>query len=86
MRGRHRIEPTLGTTSPRRVIERLTRTDHMSLLYRFTVDDSSVFARPFSGELIMRRTDARVFEYACHEGNYGIAGVLRGARAAEKER
>jgi hypothetical protein len=67
-----------------RVIERFTRTDENTLLYQFTIDDPTTWAKPWSGEIPMKKVTAPLYEYACHEGNYGIAGVLAGARAEEK--
>jgi hypothetical protein len=64
------------------VIERFTRTDADTMLYRFTVEDP-VWTRPWSGEIVMRKTTGPIYEYACHEGNYGLANILAGARAAE---
>lgn len=63
--------------------ERLTRTDPGAILYEFTVDDPTAFTKPWRGELSMRKSDERVFEYACHEGNYSMTNILAGARAAE---
>ena len=79
---------SLGTRavgpSPRlRLIERLTRVDAGTLLYEYTYDDPEVFARAFSVSIPLRRTDSAVFEYACHEGNYGLLNILEGARAEE---
>ncbi len=84
MDSRHPVERTLPARSSRRVVERLTRVSATALLYQFIVDDPAVFTRPWSGELTMRRTTNRVYEYACHEGNYSMAGTLRGARASEE--
>ena len=50
------------------------------------MDDPASLTRPWSGELTLRRTDDRLFEYACHEANYGLQGILRGARAEERNR
>jgi hypothetical protein len=66
--------------------ERLTRTSPGMMLYEFTVNDPTAFVRPWSGELSMRKTDERVFEYACHEGNYSMTNILAGARAEEQGR
>ncbi|HYM23644.1 MAG TPA: hypothetical protein VEU08_10555, partial [Vicinamibacterales bacterium] len=66
------------------LVERFTRVDPRTLLYEFTVDDPSTFTRPWSAALPMTKTADRVFEYACHEGNYALADILRGARAEEK--
>ncbi len=67
-----------------KVTERLRRTSPTEILYRFTVEDPAVYARPWTGEAVLRRVDKPVFEYACHEGNYALANALSGARAAEK--
>jgi hypothetical protein len=66
------------------VVERLTLTDADTVVYRFTVEDPTVWTKPWSGELLMKRTKGPIYEYACHEGNYGLANILAGARAAEK--
>ena len=66
--------------------ERFTRVDPNTLLYEFKVDDPTTFTRPWSGAIPMTKTDGPIFEYACHEGNYGMRGILSGARAKEKGR
>jgi hypothetical protein len=66
------------------VVERFTRTDAETIVYRFTVEDPSVWTKPWSGELLLRRMEGPIFEYACHEGNYGLANILAGARRAEQ--
>jgi len=68
-----------------RVIERFTRTAPDILLYQFTVDDPGYFTRPWSGEITMKSFEGPVYEYACHEGNYGMQLILSGARADEKK-
>jgi hypothetical protein len=68
------------------VIERFTRVSDDTIVYRFTVDDPGTWTKPWSGETIMRKTAGPIFEYACHEGNYGLVDILAGARAAEKKR
>jgi hypothetical protein len=67
-----------------RLTERFTRVDPDTLLYEFTVDDPTTWTRPWTAAVRMARTDAQIFEYACHEANYGMVGILRGARADEK--
>lgn len=67
------------------LIERLTRTGPKTLAYRFTIDDPSAFTAPWTGEYSFILSKDKMFEYACHEGNYGLAGVLAGARADEKK-
>src|SRR5580700_2601137 len=68
------------------VIERFTRVDDNTIVYRFTVDDPATWTKPWSGETLIRKTRGPIFEYACHEGNYGLVDILAGARAAEKKR
>ncbi len=55
------------------------------LRYEFTVDDPVTFTRPFTAVIEMKASEGRIFEYACHEGNYALPGVLRGARMLERE-
>ena len=75
-----------GSSEHLHVIERFTRTDANTILYRFTIDDPTTWTRLWSGEIPLRATDERLYEYACHEANYGLEGVLRGARAQDKEK
>jgi len=65
-------------------IERLTRVSPSEILYEFTVEDPGVYTRPWRGEMTFNATRDRVFEYACHEGNYALPGILAGAREQEK--
>jgi hypothetical protein len=67
------------------VTERLTRTGPHTITYRATVVDPTVYTKPWTVEFPMERTENPVYEYACHEGNYGLAGILSGARAQERE-
>ncbi|MBX9603718.1 MAG: hypothetical protein K2X35_22115 [Bryobacteraceae bacterium] len=67
------------------VVERFSRIDAKTLRYQFTVEDPTVWTAPWSGEMIWPATDQRIYEYACHEGNYSFAGILRGARVLEAE-
>jgi hypothetical protein len=66
------------------LVEKFSRPDADTLLYEFTVDDPSSFTKAWSGVLPMKRTDEQLYEYACHEGNEAMAGILRGARVQEK--
>jgi hypothetical protein len=66
------------------LVERFTRVDADTLLYEFTIDNPTAFTKSWSAALPMTRTTDRVFEYACHEANYSLTGILRGARAEEK--
>jgi hypothetical protein len=67
------------------VVERFTRIDAGTLLYQFTVDDPGTWAKPWSGEYIWPASSERVYEYACHEGNYALGNIMRGARILEDE-
>jgi hypothetical protein len=66
------------------VIETFRRETASKLIYGFTVDDPSVFTAQFSGEYPLSRIDEPMYEYACHEGNYGMIGILAGARKLEQ--
>jgi hypothetical protein len=68
------------------VVERFSLIDANTMLYRFEVDDSTAFARPWKGELTWIRSAGAIFEYACHEGNYALPDLLNGARALEREK
>ncbi len=63
------------------VVERFTRTDPETIIYRFTVDDPTAFTKQWTGELPMVAAKGPLYEYACHEGNMGMVGILAGARA-----
>ena len=63
------------------LVERFSRRDPDTLLYQFTVTDLTGFNEPWSAELTMTRKDDRLYEYACHEGNYGLYNILAGAQA-----
>jgi hypothetical protein len=66
------------------VVERFTMLGPGTIQYRFTVEDPTVWTKPWSGEMILRRFGGPIYEYACHEGNYGLPDILAAARAAEK--
>ena len=66
-----------------RLTERFTRVSTQTLMYEATIDDPTVWSRPWTYEVPMARNDQPVFEYACHEGNYGLYNILAGARAEE---
>ena len=67
------------------VVERFTRTSPDTLLYEFTVDDPHTWATPWSAKTTWAKTDSPIYEYACHEGNYGLPNNLSGQRAMEKK-
>jgi len=74
-----------GSSENAVVTERFTRVANDKIVYRFTVEDPTTFTAPFTGELPFITVDANIYEYACHEGNYALPGILSGAREAEKE-
>jgi hypothetical protein len=67
-----------------RITERFTLIGAGELLYRFTVEDPLLYTRPWTAETVMRRSTDRMYEYACHEGNYGLPNILSGGRAMER--
>jgi hypothetical protein len=73
-----------GSTEGMTLVERLTRQDNDTLVYEFTVNDPHTWSQPWSAEIPMRLGDQPLFEYACHEGNYSMEGILSGARADER--
>jgi hypothetical protein len=75
-----------GSAENLHVIERFTRVDKDTILYRFTIDDPTTWDRTWSGEYPWIASNEPLYEYACHEGNYALGDVLRGARLEEKER
>ena len=78
--------PSLGgATRDLHVVERFTRLDDKTLLYNFTVNDPNTWEAPWTGEYVWEQTDEPVYEYACHEGNYAMGNILRGARRLERE-
>ena len=70
-----------GSSQYLKVTERLTMLDADHIRYQFTVEDPHTWDMPWSGEYVMRRTNDPQYEYACHEGNYGLANTLRAARS-----
>jgi hypothetical protein len=73
-----------GSGANLHVVERFTRLDADTLEYRFTVEDPTTWTRPWTVAFPMVRTEGPIYEYACHEGNYGLVGILSGARSEEK--
>jgi hypothetical protein len=65
------------------VVERFTRTAEGTIHYAYTAEDPATWVASWSGEMEMRRVDGPIYEYACHEGNLGLANILRAARVAE---
>jgi len=69
-----------GSDQNLRVIERFTRPDADTLMYEFTIDDPTAFAAPWTARFPMMRSSEQMYEYACHEGNFGLLDTLKGAR------
>lgn len=67
------------------VIERFRRVDANTIDYQYTVDDPTTYTKPWTVSIPLSKTEGPLYEYACHEGNYGMAGLLAGARAEEKK-
>jgi hypothetical protein len=74
-----------GASEQLHVVERFTRVNANTLLYKFTVDDPQTWDRSWSGEYPWNVTGEQIYEYACHEGNYSLGDMLRGARAQERD-
>ena len=79
------IASAVGTGTNLTLIERFRRVDESTLLYEFIIDDPTTYTRPFTVALPMQKSEDPVFEYACHEGNYGLLHIMRGARIEERE-
>ena len=76
--------PFQNSSEDMRVTERFTRLDADTIDYKFTVEDEKTWARPWTASLSLRKAVGPIFEHACHEGNYGVANTLAGARAEDK--
>ena len=68
-----------------KVIERFNLTDDETITYQFTVEDKATWDVPWKGEIAIKKADGEIFEYACHEGNYGVRNILNAARVEEAE-
>ena len=73
-----------GSTASLHLVERFTRVDNDTIVYEFTADDPATWTRPWTAQIKLVRIEGPLFEFACHEGNQGVANTLSGARAAEK--
>jgi hypothetical protein len=81
---RVRLFPSFIVSSEATVIERYTRLSQDELLYQFTVIDPKVYTAPWLGEFSIYKSNGRLFEHACHEGNYSVPNILRAARIKEE--
>ena len=68
-----------------RILEKFTRSSNDEIIYQFTVEDTNLYKQPWTAELSFYPLEGRIYEYACHEGNYSMPGILAGARRAERE-
>jgi hypothetical protein len=66
------------------VTERFTRVDEETILYQFLVEDPTTYSEPWGGEIPFKRFDQNLYEYGCHEANYALEDILRGARYQER--
>ncbi len=74
-----------GSSEKLHLVERFTRTADDTMIYQFTVEDPTTWAKPWTAEVPWTKTKGPVYEWACHEGNTMISTILRGARVAEQE-
>ena len=79
------VEGPVGSGLHLHLTERFTPTGEDRLRYEYTIDDPTTFVQPFTVAITLRATDDRMYEFACHEGNYSAPAILRGARLLEKE-
>jgi hypothetical protein len=82
--GRTQIQ-NMPVSNKTTVTEKFSRIDANNVLYEFTVDDPLTWSKPWSGEVVWAKIDNPIYEYACQEGNYGMANNLSGERAAEEK-
>ena len=74
-----------GSSRDSHLVERFRRLDDDTVLYEFTFEDSNSFTQPWTAAMPLRRTDGTLFEYACHEGNIGMHGIMAGARKLDTQ-
>ena len=81
----HPLQRFNGNSSENLTVhERFSRVDEETILYEFTIDDPTTYTAPWGGEIPYQKFDDKLYEYACHEGNYSLSGVLSGARYQER--
>jgi hypothetical protein len=74
-----------GSSRDSHLVERFRRLDDDTVLYEFTFEDPTSFTQPWTAAMPLRRTDGTLFEYACHEGNIGMHGIMAGARKLDTQ-
>ena len=77
--------PLLSTGQHLSLVERFTRTGSEALLYEYTVTDPTIWTRPWTAQYPMKKNPDLIYEFACHEGNYGMTNMLAGSRAQERD-
>lgn len=83
----HPQQSHFGSSDNITITERFQRTGEEDIVYSFTMDDPSVYREPWTAQMQMKhKPEERIYEYACHEGNYALGGILGGARVEERER
>ena len=80
-----RAQAFRGSWENLKVTEKFTRVAAGRILYQFTVEDPGLWAEPWGGEYEFGRSKGLVYEYACHEGNYALEGILAGAREEDRK-
>ena len=78
-------ESSVPITDDGRITERFSKYSETEIFYSFTVEDPNIYIQPWTAELSFHATDGQMYEYACHEGNYAMPGILAGARRLEAE-
>jgi hypothetical protein len=78
--------PFRGSGDKLHVVERFTPVDADTIMYRFTVEDPETWDQPWTGEVAWSRTQGPIYEFACHEGNYGLRNTMHGARVADEDK
>ena len=81
----NRLTGLRGSTPDARLVERFTRVSPDVIEYEFTIEDPATWTRPWTARVELKQTEEPLYEYACHEGNYSMEGILAGARAEERE-
>jgi hypothetical protein len=78
-------QSSVPITAAGKITERFSRYSDTEIVYQFTVEDANLYSQPWTAELSFHAGDGQMYEYACHEGNYAMPGILAGARRLEAE-
>ena len=78
-------QSSIPITDEGKITERFTRYSDTEIVYQFTVEDTNIYSQPWTAEMSYHVMDGNLYEYACHEGNYAMSGILAGARREEAE-